>query len=228
MAGTVTHLVIADKLLEDFNIQNPALFYCGNLAPDAIMARKNYVREMKKHTHFKDAIPTDELHLPKNFALYRERFETFARKHLKRNDGDYELYLGYVIHMLADEVFILRFRDQHVKTLFFGRENPGYQAYFKRFGHDVDLNDWQLVREYSFQYPMPWILRQEMDYEIEGYITSQELMDSKEYIIQKNFVTEHKKEKAAVFSFEENERFIWEAVSFIKNFFQNTDWISSI
>lgn len=60
MAGTITHLVIADMLLKTMPedilscIHNRALFYCGNLAPDAIMAREGYVREMKKHTHFKD------------------------------------------------------------------------------------------------------------------------------------------------------------------------------
>ncbi len=36
MAGTITHLVIADRLLEPLQIRRPALFYCGNLAPDAI------------------------------------------------------------------------------------------------------------------------------------------------------------------------------------------------
>lgn len=228
MAGTITHLVIADMLLDYFKIQNPALFYCGNLAPDAIMARKNYVRWMKKHTHFKDDIPTDELHSKENFALYRKRLERFARAHLKEKDGDYELYLGYVVHMLADEVFILRVRDHHVQKLSLDRDNPGYMAYFKRFGRDVDLNDWQLVREYSFRHPMPQTLKKEMDYEIEGYITRQELMESKDYIIQKNFLVKHNKENTAVFPFAENEAFILEAVSFIKDFFQNTNWTSNI
>lgn len=228
MAGTVTHLVIADMLLDYFDIRNPALFYCGNLAPDAVMARKNYVREMKKYTHFKEGIPTDELHLPENFSLYRERFEKFARAHLKKDDKDYELYLGYVVHMLADEVFILRLRDAHVKKKNLNRGSEDYRAYFKQFGHDVDLNDWQLVREYAFRYPMPQILEQESGYEIEGYVTAQELAESKAYIINKNFLTAHAKENANELSFAEIQNYISEAVSFIKDFFQNTNWTSNI
>ena len=71
MAGTVTHLVIADQLLEPLGINNPALFYCGSLAPDAIMAREGYQREMKRHTHFKDGIHLKELHLPDCYDKYR-------------------------------------------------------------------------------------------------------------------------------------------------------------
>ncbi len=55
-----------------------------------------------------------------------------------------KLYLGYVTHMLADEIFILTVRDRHVEA--FRREQavPDYKEYFTMFGHDVDLNDWRL------------------------------------------------------------------------------------
>lgn len=219
MAGTITHLVIADRLLDFFQIKNPALFYCGNLAPDAVMARENYVREMKKYTHFKENIPTDDLHLPENYKIYLERFNRFIERNLRKDGPEYELYLGYVVHMLADEIFILKVRDLHVANLGFGRENAKYAEYFKTFGHDVDLNDWQLVREYNFRYPMPDILRQESGYEIKGYITWEELEKSKNYIINKNFGTQHLPEKTKVFSFEENNRFIESAMNFIKVYF---------
>lgn len=216
MAGTVTHLVIADMMLEWFPITNPALFYCGNLAPDAIMARKNYVREMKKHTHFKDGIPTNDLHLEENFRLYRRRLETFAKRFLDKTAEHYELYLGYVTHMLADEVFILKVRDRYVQQLLAKGEDTHNPAYFMQFGRDVDLNDWRLVREYRFRYPMPDILLEEQHYEIEDYITCAELQKSKAFIIEKNFSRQHEEEETAVFHYEENLQYIEETVDFLK------------
>lgn len=219
MAGTVTHLVIADMLLDFLDIKNPSLFYCGNLAPDAVMARENYVREMKKHTHFKDGIPTNNLHMKENFELYRSRLKLFADRFLIKNSESYELYLGYVTHMLADEVFILELRDRHVRELIKRGFNPYDVEYFKNFGHDVDLNDWRLVREYEFKFSMPDILLKESGYEIEDYVTNEELIKSKEYIIKKNFRDSHEEEKTTVLSFEENEEYIRKAVDFIKAVF---------
>ena len=42
------------------------------MAPDAIMARENYVREMKRHTHFKDGIRLNEFHKKENYQKYKE------------------------------------------------------------------------------------------------------------------------------------------------------------
>lgn len=216
MAGTVTHLVIADQLLTPLNIQNPALFYCGNLAPDAIMARKGYQREMKRHTHFKDDIRLNDLHLPECYRQYRRTFRSFTERYLRGGTPDYELYLGYVTHMLADEVFILTLRDAHVKRLADEGRSPDDPAYFAAFGRDVDLNDWRLVREYTFRYPMPDILLTEQDYEIRDYITCQELQESKAFIIQKNFLTPHEECAPSVFPFAENQEFIENACLYIQ------------
>ncbi len=216
MAGTITHLVIADRLLGPLQIQRPALFYCGNLAPDAIMARENYQREMKRHTHFKDHIRLGELRLPQYYDRYRRAFRSFTDRYLHPGRPDYELYLGYVTHILADEVFILTLRDSHVKRLTASGKMPDDPEYFAAFGRDVDLNDWRLIREYAFRYPMPDILLEEQDYEITDYITCRELQDSKAFIIEKNFLTSHEESRPAVFSFEENTGFIENACLYIQ------------
>ena len=216
MAGTITHLVIADRLLDPLQIRQPALFYCGNLAPDAIMARENYQREMKRHTHFKDNIHLGDLHLPQYYEKYRRAFRAFTERYLRPDSPDYELYLGYVTHMLADEVFILTLRDDHVKRLTASGKAPDDPEYFAAFGRDVDLNDWRLVREYSFRHPMPAILLKEQNYEITDYITCRELQASKAFIIEKNFLTLHEEQEPAVFSFEENTRFINDACLYIQ------------
>jgi len=224
MAGTVTHLVIADQLLQPLQIKRPALFYCGNLAPDAIMARKDYRREMKRHTHFKDGIRLGDLHLPECYQAYRRAFRAFAENFLRPGSPDYELYLGYVTHMLADEVFILTLRDAHAQKLTAAGRNPDDPDYFAAFGRDVDLNDWRLTREYTFRYPMPDILLKEQDYQIPGYITCEELQNSKAFIIQKNFLTSHEECAPSVFSYEENQAFIQNACRYIQKAIRDCTW----
>ena len=58
MAGIVTHIAIADIIcrssLAKGNILNIPLFYCGNLAPDAIHAKPNYQRADKIRTHLRE------------------------------------------------------------------------------------------------------------------------------------------------------------------------------
>lgn len=218
MAGTITHLVIADRILANLppeilrTIKNLSLYYCGNLAPDAVMARQGYVREMKKHTHFKDGIPEDELSVEENFRLYRGRLEAFAKRFLTEENPYFELYFGYVTHMLADEIFILTLRDRHVKELQSMQANPDYEKYFIRFGKDVDINDWRLLKEYKFSCDILEMIRRENDYEIKDMITNQELIKSKTFIINKNFLSEHKEETPVVLSYEENESYIERAV----------------
>ena len=187
MAGTVMHLVIADRLLEIFHIKNPGYFYCGNLAPDAIMNRKNYEREMKRHTHFKDGLRLHELRIPANFQTYLGRLNAFYHTLVEKPDPHHEIYFGYFTHMLVDELYLLHFRDGFVDQLIAEGKEPTDEAFFRLFTKDVYLVDLELVRTYPFHYPMPDTLHIKETYEIPGFITSQELLDSKEFIINMNF-----------------------------------------
>ena len=187
MAGTIMHLVIADQLLEQLGIQNPGYFYCGNLAPDAIMNRKNFVREMKRHTHFKDGIRLHELRIPENFKVYLERLNTFYQTLVAVPDPHHEIYFGYLTHMLVDELYVLHFRDDFVDRIVAEGMEPTDEEFFRIYTKDVYLVDLELVRTYDFHYPMPETLRIKESYEIPGLVTAQELLDSKEFIINMNF-----------------------------------------
>ena len=187
MAGTIMHLVIADRLLEQLGIENPGYFYCGNLAPDAIMNRKNYEREMKRHTHFKDGIRLHELRIPENFKIYLERLNAFYQRLVAVPDPHHEIYFGYLTHMLVDELYVLHFRDGFVDRLVAEGKDPTDEDFFRAYTKDVYLVDLELVRTYPFHYPMPETLRIKESYEIPGLVASQELLDSKEFIINMNF-----------------------------------------
>lgn len=208
MAGTVVHLVIADMLLEQLNINDPALFYCGNLAPDAIMGRENYQREMKNHTHFKDGLKPYEFRVKSNQDEYNIKLKKFAEEFLNKDRKDYELFLGYIVHILVDELYLLEYYEDTLFQLKEAGISPDDEEFCRSFVGDVDRVDWELVREYKFKYPMPEILLSKSDYEIPGWITSSEIEGSKQFIIQKNFFTQHEKEPLRVTTFERNYRYI--------------------
>lgn len=232
MAGTVTHLVIANRILKLMpdnlkkRIKNEALFYCGNLAPDAIMARENYERYMKLHTHFRDGIGEDELAKPENFSLYRKRFDEFIEEFVRgAKPEEFELYFGYMTHIMADEIFILQVRDRHVDILKDNNPFPDYKSYFIQFGADTDLNDWKLIKEGLVPQKVIELIKSENDYEIKGYITKKELNASKEYIINKNFETEHDLTKNSLLvMYEENYNYINKAVEYIVETLQKMEF----
>ena len=208
MAGTVMHLVIADRLLDALGIRDPALFYCGNLAPDAIMARENYVREMKNHTHFKDGMKPYTFRCEGNRSVYMARFTAFARAFLRQDDPQYELYLGYVVHMLVDELFLLDYYDDFLQALVRTGRHPADPDFSRSFVCDVDQVDWELARTWPFRHPMPDTLLQRDGYDIPGWITACEISASKRFIIDRDFVQVHEKQPLQVTTWEKNRAFI--------------------
>lgn len=208
MAGTVMHLVIADRLLEKLQIRNPGFFYCGNLAPDAIMDRKNYVREMKRHTHFKDGMHLHEFRKPENVKVYLERLRAFYDAFVASPSEHWEIYFGYLTHMLVDELYLLHFRDDFVDRLVASGKDPLDKDFWDLFTKDVDNVDLELARKHSFRHAMPDALRIREPYEIPGLITRQELLDSKEFIIRKNFDMTKQIQALRVMTMERNLEFI--------------------
>jgi hypothetical protein len=59
MSGTLIHLAIADKIYDILGgdvVKNLPLFFGGNIAPDAVHAKKDYQRAYKKQSYLCDAI----------------------------------------------------------------------------------------------------------------------------------------------------------------------------
>ena len=82
MAGTMIHLLTAEKLLPKLTARQAHYpfdaslkieedyFIAGNICPDGIMAREGYQRGMKLHTHFRDGIPDGDFDKPGMVPLF--------------------------------------------------------------------------------------------------------------------------------------------------------------
>ena len=156
MAGSVEHMVVAVELLREdqrqqgsfLKLKDPVHFVLGNLAPDGIMSRKGYVRSMKMHTHFRDGIPDWEFTREDHQKVFHQRIRSFCVQMLSEHALDQDLYLGYVTHILTDEIFMKTIRQEFMeKIAAIGLTDRDAET-FEHFTYDVNQIDFRLGREY--------------------------------------------------------------------------------
>lgn len=203
MAGTMVHLLVAEKLKKKFMQRkwcfpfhsslrmNPDFFIAGNICPDGIMARKNYERQMKLHTHFRDGIPDGKFDEPGMVPLFEKRMKRFWEEHFQEEEKYPGLHLGYVTHMMTDEKFILEVRPQFFENIASIGLNCRDRETFIRFNQETDLVDFKLLSEYQELQDAKKALQRVPNYEILGMLTQEELLESKNWILNYFFETEH-------------------------------------
>ncbi|MBR1741359.1 MAG: hypothetical protein IJ733_05725, partial [Lachnospiraceae bacterium] len=187
MAGTMVHLLVAEKIYEklgnkkwsySFDMELPFqedLFVAGNICHDGIMARKGYKREMKLHTHFRDDIPDGSFDAGGNVEKFEQRMKEFWLLHEGEEQRFPGLYLGYITHMMTDERFILEERHkffqeiQRIGLTVFDRET------YVHFNRETDLVDFRLIREFPELQKAKASLERVSPYEIRGMVTEEEL-----------------------------------------------------
>ena len=200
MAGTATHLAIADRIYELIGekIKNPALFYSGNIAPDAIHAKPGYQRSDKKRTHLTENISGGDFQNSEKLSLFHSRVNSFIDNYYHPEDDSSDLYLGYIIHLISDELFNIHVRRQFVK----GMQKDGIKeedpAFFKRIIGDIESIDHIVVKEYPYKQDVRGLLDSVWDYEIKDYISSSEINNSKRWIIN-TFLSGNDVENTAVY-----------------------------
>lgn len=221
MAGTMVHLAVAMELDQRIGKKREVYlgkyaqeyhfdrFVAGNICPDGIMARKNYERSMKLHTHMRDGIPDGTFQEEEKLALFRKRLKKFFQDNLQKPGRDFSLYLGYLTHMMTDEKFIL---ELHAKVLERIEQETGLtkrdRETFEKFGRDVDAIDFRLVAEYPGMSRVYEALRYVRPYEIADMITEEELTDSRNWILHYFFETPHGLWEPEFLSYETMREFI--------------------
>lgn len=89
MALPMVHLGAAQAALKELNIQNPASYYLGSIAPDGVHMLEGCTPEDKDRSH----LGTRSSHDPKAVEDFLKHLPDFA-------DRDYAL--GYAVHILTD------------------------------------------------------------------------------------------------------------------------------
>ncbi len=202
MSGTLIHLAIADKIyfiLGGDVIKNLPLFFGGNIAPDAIHAKKDYKRTDKKYTHLCEGLCSYGYGYPEISKLFKDRVHEFIDNYYLNAGEDKDLYLGYVVHLFVDELEMFSacerlenklksdgvYSDEPLfrKKLADEVNNGDYREFFKEDAYISDV----LAHEYEFKQKVIDILEAVWDYEVKDYISTNEINISKRWVINTVF-----------------------------------------
>jgi hypothetical protein len=202
MSGTLIHLAIADNIyyiLGGDVIKNLPLFFGGNIAPDAIHAKKDYQRADKKHSHLCDEICSYGYGYPGIVKLFKDRVNEFIEKYYLTAGKDKDLYLGYIVHLLVDELDMFSAYERLENQLKSEGANPDESGFRKNLADEVNSGIHRdffiedayicdiLAHEYKFKQKFVDILEAEWDYEVKDYISANEINISKRWTINKVF-----------------------------------------
>ncbi len=108
-----------------------------------------------------------------------------------KSDNERSLYLGYWVHMLADEMFVVQIRPEFLKNISATGLTEDNMETFKYFSKDADMVDFRIVNEYKGIQRIYNALSGIEPYGISGMVTEEELTDSRNWILQYFFKTEH-------------------------------------
>ncbi|MDD4690596.1 MAG: zinc dependent phospholipase C family protein [Eubacteriales bacterium] len=204
MPGTLIHLAIADNIYNILGsdvIKNPPLFFGGNIAPDAIHAKKDFQRADKIHTHLCDGIRSYGYGYPDVVKIFMDRVNEFIEKYYLTAGEDKDLYLGYAVHLLADKFEMFSACERLANQL--GNEvNANEPEYQRKLADEVNAGNYRnffkedgqsfgfYAHEYEFKNNVVNILEAVWDYEIKDYICSDEINISKRWYINTVFKRE--------------------------------------
>ena len=218
MGGTITHLVIADKIMSKLPagiISDAGMFYAGSLAPDAIHARHGYTRAMKKHTHLRDDIWDRDFIQPENKKIFHDRLKSFIELNRHRTGPLMDAYKGYIAHLLTDEIFVMTARQKLVDKV--AKEGIGQRdrEFLIKFAPEVHNNDLILSRIYPSIDKIKESLESVKEFEIKNYITPDELKNSRQWVMNNFLENPRKPDKPIYITPQDIEDYINQSVEYV-------------
>lgn len=200
MPGCIVHLAVADRIISSGKdlMTRPEMFMAGNIAPDAIHARENFCRDMKRHTHLKDGIHDRDFLTVENTELFYRRLEDFIEKYCLERREDHDIYCGYVSHLLTDRYFIETVRLDFVKVMEKLGVSQNDMEFFRKISFDLDNIDARLAGEFEFEHRPDAMLEAADCCDIGDLLTADEMRRSRGWVLW-NFFSEKKQYSQPVF-----------------------------
>jgi hypothetical protein len=226
MAGTITHLLIARNLVEllGSSIQNIDLFYAGNIGPDGVHAGKDYCRADKKKTHLRSDIKDNDFHLEKNRLLFNKRLNAFKHDYIDKNDSKYDYYVGYLVHLLVDEAFLMEIRESY-RQLRLSLGTPlNNQDFFRPMIYEVNEIDKALFNEHKDLSLIRELLQPLELFNIKDLISKEELMYSKIWVLEEKLKIHPNVSNTEFIKIEAVEAFIERSTSYLLKYLKDNEF----
>lgn len=194
MAGIITHLAIANKIINELPsgiIKNKGLFYAGSIAPDLIRMRQGVTRADKKHTHMREGITDVDFIKTENLEIFHNRVKIFVHDNISEGNDISDLYKGFVVHLLSDEMFLINVRPDFVVEMKALGIEPTDILFRDKILDDLDSHDFKLLDNHREMKDVLNSLRNVEPYSINDYITDKEIKLGINWVLEKNLYEEH-------------------------------------
>lgn len=158
MAGWVTHLSIADKIMKKQNRLDRRGFCVGNIAPDCNVENEDWTSftPSKKITHWM----SNEIKTASDCDLFCDEYILNRYDKIKSNE-EYSFLLGYYAHLITDAAYQGFIRDEkRVKALW---DRIEADIYWKEKAKGCPRDDWASLKKI-----IPRDLRDKEMYEMEA------------------------------------------------------------
>ena len=162
MAYTMTHVLVAEKVLEylDFPVDY-STYMVGAVAPDAVHANPNYSPKLKEKSHlFAEGLKWGEV--TSDHEL--EDWFGFVKEFYINNHSMYDrgFFLGYIVHVLTD---ICSCREIYA-PFYLSLAEEDKEEKKKQFSHESYVVNYYLFKEYSREKDLMQILNMGRSYSI--------------------------------------------------------------
>jgi len=149
MANTITHLAVAQKVLE----KRPELvslkynYYLGTIAPDAIDSKVGALRDDKKLVHLRMGISDKEWLRPDKMALFDSRVNKFIQESIYEEEDPHhrDFSIGYLVHLLTDKINHSSIRQKILRVLS-PEGSAGDKSFIPKFVNELEGMDCYLIR----------------------------------------------------------------------------------
>lgn len=156
MAYTMTHILIAEKVLEYFKTPvDYSTYIVGAIAPDAVHACPNYTHVMKEKSHlFAEGAIWGKVTKESEFNDWIENIKAFYNLNYNRYIRDF--FLGYIVHVLTDVCSCRQIFAPFYNSL--SKEN--FNNKMEQFRDESYCVNYYLYREYSKEKNLLHILQE--------------------------------------------------------------------
>ncbi len=206
MSFQMTHMQIAYNLIDKWNItEGKGEFILGSVAPDSVHFRDDYSVEQKIHTHlFEGCGPWGDTQDYENWSI---NIDSFLDRYLK-NEADIKkkmFILGIGVHCITDYYNdLLIWRDgqrKHIPPM----TSEGFR---EAFYSEAPIVDKWLFQNSEDSDEICQLFKNSVEYEVEGYIQSKDLVALKKHLIDVQYNLEDKIDVSG-FKYYPAEKILW-------------------
>ena len=162
MAYTMTHVLVAEKILEYFDYPiDYSTYMIGAIAPDAVHANPDYSPKLKEKSHlFAEGLTWGEVTSENEIDEWLHSVKGFYDNNHFRYDRDF--FLGYIVHILTD---ICSCREIYA-PFYFSLTEDDMEEKKRQFSYESYVVNYFLFREYSKRRNLIDILKKGRSYSI--------------------------------------------------------------